>query len=114
MNDINNSEGVEQAVKALGALERPRRQTDPKIREENELALKQMVAGLIPEWQEADQKREKGVIALLRTWTREMMNCARMQMKTWITTKMSIKPKCRVDGTIGIKRIRHSRAGEKG
>eukprot|EP00965_Chrysotila_dentata_P208996 6185029-Pleurochrysis_carterae.AAC.1 len=93
MNDISNCEGVEQAVKALGALERPRRQTDPRIREEEELALKQMIAGIIPEWQEADQKRKKGVIALLRTWTGEMMNCARKQMKTWIKTKNEHKAK---------------------
>eukprot|EP00965_Chrysotila_dentata_P181348 5985635-Pleurochrysis_carterae.AAC.2 len=45
MNDINNSEGVEQVDKAFGALERPRSQMDPQIREEEETALKQMIAG---------------------------------------------------------------------
>eukprot|EP00965_Chrysotila_dentata_P183783 6068281-Pleurochrysis_carterae.AAC.5 len=50
MNDINNCKGVKQVVKALGALERPRRQTDPRIREEEESALKQ----------EADQKEKRG------------------------------------------------------
>eukprot|EP00965_Chrysotila_dentata_P261465 6214263-Pleurochrysis_carterae.AAC.4 len=41
----------------------------------------------IPEWQEADNKKKKGVKTLLRSWTGEMMNCARIQMKMWITTK---------------------------
>eukprot|EP00965_Chrysotila_dentata_P105627 3488747-Pleurochrysis_carterae.AAC.1 len=44
MNDINNSEGVEQANKALSALEWPRRQTDQRLKEEEELALKQMIS----------------------------------------------------------------------
>eukprot|EP00965_Chrysotila_dentata_P147047 4854484-Pleurochrysis_carterae.AAC.1 len=44
LDDIDNCEGVEQVVKALGALERPRRHTDPRIREEEESALKQMIA----------------------------------------------------------------------
>eukprot|EP00965_Chrysotila_dentata_P219783 6191354-Pleurochrysis_carterae.AAC.1 len=74
MSDINNSEGVEQASKVLRALERPRRQTDPRLKEEEKLALNQMISGIIPEWQDADNKREKGVIALLRLWTGEMMN----------------------------------------
>eukprot|EP00965_Chrysotila_dentata_P240340 6203650-Pleurochrysis_carterae.AAC.1 len=39
MSDINNSEGVdEQATKAICALERPRGQTDPRLKEEEELA----------------------------------------------------------------------------
>eukprot|EP00965_Chrysotila_dentata_P202086 6180930-Pleurochrysis_carterae.AAC.1 len=46
-----------------------------------------MISGIIPEWQEADYKREKGIIALFRSWTGEMMNWARIQMKTWIITK---------------------------
>eukprot|EP00965_Chrysotila_dentata_P164151 5419618-Pleurochrysis_carterae.AAC.1 len=66
MNDIHNSEGVEQATKALRALEWPRRQTDPRLKEVEELALKQMIAGIIPEWQDRDNKRRKGVISLLR------------------------------------------------
>eukprot|EP00965_Chrysotila_dentata_P262156 6214487-Pleurochrysis_carterae.AAC.4 len=38
MSDINNHEGVEQATKALSALEWPRRQTDQRLKEEEELA----------------------------------------------------------------------------
>eukprot|EP00965_Chrysotila_dentata_P186436 6156170-Pleurochrysis_carterae.AAC.1 len=60
MSDINNSEGLEQATKALRALERPRRQSDLRLKEEEELALKQMISGIIPEWRDADNKREKG------------------------------------------------------
>eukprot|EP00965_Chrysotila_dentata_P147929 4883130-Pleurochrysis_carterae.AAC.1 len=60
MSDMNNSEGVEQTDKALRALERPRRQTDPRLKEEGELALKQVISGIIPEWREADNKRGKG------------------------------------------------------
>eukprot|EP00965_Chrysotila_dentata_P124228 4106610-Pleurochrysis_carterae.AAC.1 len=32
-------------------------------------------------------EEEKGVIALLGSWTGEMMNWARIQMKTWMTVK---------------------------
>eukprot|EP00965_Chrysotila_dentata_P143155 4730120-Pleurochrysis_carterae.AAC.1 len=60
MSDKNNNEGVEQADNALRALERPRRQTDPRIKEKEELALGQMISGIIPEWQEADDKKKKG------------------------------------------------------
>eukprot|EP00965_Chrysotila_dentata_P073829 2438966-Pleurochrysis_carterae.AAC.1 len=61
MSDINNSEGAEQAVKALRALERPRRQTDPSTKEEEELSLKQMISGIIPEWQGTDAKKKRGL-----------------------------------------------------
>eukprot|EP00965_Chrysotila_dentata_P045892 1525387-Pleurochrysis_carterae.AAC.1 len=46
-----------------------------------------MISGIIPEWQETDNKQKKGFIALLRSWTGEMINCARIQMKIWISTK---------------------------
>eukprot|EP00965_Chrysotila_dentata_P190863 6174160-Pleurochrysis_carterae.AAC.1 len=87
MSDINNSEGIAQATKALSALERPRQQTDLRLKEEEKLALKQMISGIIPEWRETDNKRKKEVITLLRSWTGEMMNLARIRMKTWITKK---------------------------
>eukprot|EP00965_Chrysotila_dentata_P053604 1778408-Pleurochrysis_carterae.AAC.1 len=87
MRDINNNEGAEQATKALSALDWPRRQMDTSLREEEELALKQMISGIIPEWCDTNDKRKKGVVALLRSWTGDMMNCARIQMKTWIATK---------------------------
>eukprot|EP00965_Chrysotila_dentata_P101694 3357520-Pleurochrysis_carterae.AAC.1 len=87
MSDINNSKGEEQVFKALSALEWPRRQTDQRLKEEEELALKQMISGIISEWHHTDNKREKGIIALLTTWTGEMMNYARIHMKTWVATK---------------------------
>eukprot|EP00965_Chrysotila_dentata_P092705 3059921-Pleurochrysis_carterae.AAC.1 len=46
-----------------------------------------MISGIIPEWQEADVKKKKGAITVLRSWTGDMMNHARIQMKTWITIK---------------------------
>eukprot|EP00965_Chrysotila_dentata_P090138 2975223-Pleurochrysis_carterae.AAC.1 len=87
MYDINNREGVEQVIKALSALERPRRQTDHRLKEEEELALKQMISGIIPEWRHTDNKGKKGVIDQLGSWTVEMTNCARIQMKTWTAMK---------------------------
>eukprot|EP00965_Chrysotila_dentata_P141136 4664744-Pleurochrysis_carterae.AAC.1 len=87
VSDINNSEGVEQSAKVLGALEGPRRQTNLMIKEEQELALEQLISGIIPKWRESDNKKKKGVMALFRLWTEEMMNWARIQMKTWIATK---------------------------
>eukprot|EP00965_Chrysotila_dentata_P214177 6188064-Pleurochrysis_carterae.AAC.1 len=87
MNDINNREGVDQINKALRALEQPRRQTDQRLKEEEELALKQVISGIIPEWRSTDHKRKKGVILLLGSWTGEMMNRARMQMKAWVIKK---------------------------
>eukprot|EP00965_Chrysotila_dentata_P174536 5761181-Pleurochrysis_carterae.AAC.2 len=87
MRDMNNNEGTEQATKALSALNWPRRQTDLSLREEEELALKHIISGIIPEWCDTNNTRKKGVIALLRSWTGEMMKCARIQMKTWIVAK---------------------------
>eukprot|EP00965_Chrysotila_dentata_P120528 3985810-Pleurochrysis_carterae.AAC.1 len=46
-----------------------------------------MISGIIPEWRHTDNKRGNGVIALLKPWTGQMMNGARIQMKTWVATK---------------------------
>eukprot|EP00965_Chrysotila_dentata_P065304 2163967-Pleurochrysis_carterae.AAC.1 len=116
MSDINNTEGIEQATKALCALERPRKQMDLRLKEEEELALKHMISGIIPEWRETDNKRKKGVITLLRLWTGEMMNLARIQMKTWITTirRMNIKSVYNKDGTTEEKYTEPFRDGGQG
>eukprot|EP00965_Chrysotila_dentata_P263050 6214744-Pleurochrysis_carterae.AAC.2 len=114
MSDINNREGVEQANKALRALERPRRQTDPRLKEEEELTLKQMISGIIPEWRDTDNKRKKGVIALLGSWTGEMMNWARIQMKTWIIRKNAHTASVQKGWDNREKCTWHSRDGEKG
>eukprot|EP00965_Chrysotila_dentata_P162229 5357135-Pleurochrysis_carterae.AAC.1 len=60
MNSINNVQGLEQVDKALCALENPRRHVDANIKEEEELALKQIISGIIPEWQESDMKKKTG------------------------------------------------------
>eukprot|EP00965_Chrysotila_dentata_P050844 1686181-Pleurochrysis_carterae.AAC.1 len=52
-----------------------------------------MMSGIIPEWNSTDNKGKKGAIALLILWTGELMNCARIQMKTWITIKNEQKDK---------------------
>eukprot|EP00965_Chrysotila_dentata_P012675 418385-Pleurochrysis_carterae.AAC.1 len=52
-----------------------------------------MISGITPEWNSTDNKREKGVITLLRIWMGEMMNCARIQMKSWIAKKNEQKDK---------------------
>eukprot|EP00965_Chrysotila_dentata_P112981 3732711-Pleurochrysis_carterae.AAC.1 len=47
-----------------------------------------MISGIILEWPHTDNnKRKKGIIALLRSWTGKMMNSARIQMKKWVDTK---------------------------
>eukprot|EP00965_Chrysotila_dentata_P210573 6185972-Pleurochrysis_carterae.AAC.1 len=46
-----------------------------------------MISGIIPEWQEADDKDKKKTIATMRSWTGEMMNRAGIQMKMWIERK---------------------------
>eukprot|EP00965_Chrysotila_dentata_P031253 1040521-Pleurochrysis_carterae.AAC.1 len=60
MNDINNREGVEHAKKALRALEQPRRHTDLRLKEEEELALKQVISGITPEWDDTHNRRKIG------------------------------------------------------
>eukprot|EP00965_Chrysotila_dentata_P188639 6172859-Pleurochrysis_carterae.AAC.2 len=60
MSGINNSEGIEQATRALSALEQPRRQTDLRLKEEEDSTLKQMISGIIPEWRDTDNRRKKG------------------------------------------------------
>eukprot|EP00965_Chrysotila_dentata_P204609 6182433-Pleurochrysis_carterae.AAC.1 len=57
MNDKQNTEGVEQADKVIRAIERPMgRHTNINNKEEEELALRQMISGIIPEWQENNEK----------------------------------------------------------
>eukprot|EP00965_Chrysotila_dentata_P194525 6176418-Pleurochrysis_carterae.AAC.5 len=82
MRDKHNSAGVIQADKTLSALEQPGRQADQNVREDEELALRQMISGIIPEWQEvSDNKGKRGTIEIMKLWTGDMMNWARIQMK---------------------------------
>eukprot|EP00965_Chrysotila_dentata_P043204 1435223-Pleurochrysis_carterae.AAC.1 len=46
-----------------------------------------MISGIVPEWRHTDNEKKKGVIALLKSWTGDMMNNARIQMKMWVATK---------------------------
>eukprot|EP00965_Chrysotila_dentata_P199264 6179273-Pleurochrysis_carterae.AAC.1 len=91
MNDKHNSEGVIQADNALPAMKRPRRQVTPKIKKEEELALRQMISGNIPEWQENGNKEKKETLTLMRLWTGEMMHWTRTQMKMWMEKKNAHK-----------------------
>eukprot|EP00965_Chrysotila_dentata_P248311 6208267-Pleurochrysis_carterae.AAC.1 len=72
MNDKQNyDEGVIQTDKAIHAIEQPRRHMNPKIKKEEELAVSQMISGIILEWQEANDKEKTKTITMLRLWTEE-------------------------------------------
>eukprot|EP00965_Chrysotila_dentata_P078654 2592327-Pleurochrysis_carterae.AAC.1 len=77
MRGKHNSAGVIQADKALRALEQPRRQTTQCAREDEEQAFRQIVSGIIPEWQDASDKGKRG----------DMMNLVRIQIKHWMDKK---------------------------
>eukprot|EP00965_Chrysotila_dentata_P254780 6211989-Pleurochrysis_carterae.AAC.4 len=63
MRDKHNNEGVIQAEKALRALENTGgKQTNQGVREDEERALKQMISGIIPDWQETSDKGKRGTI----------------------------------------------------
>eukprot|EP00965_Chrysotila_dentata_P261208 6214177-Pleurochrysis_carterae.AAC.3 len=87
MNDKQNKAGVTQADKAIRTLERSRKHRNPTIKEEEELALRQMISGIIPEWKEANDREKEETIAMMKSWTGEMMYRARIQMKVWIGKK---------------------------
>eukprot|EP00965_Chrysotila_dentata_P147572 4872291-Pleurochrysis_carterae.AAC.1 len=74
MNETQNKKGEIQAEYAIHAIQPVRGYSDRKVREVEELALKQMVSGIIPEWQHLDDKKRKGAIATMRLWTGELMN----------------------------------------
>eukprot|EP00965_Chrysotila_dentata_P026214 869353-Pleurochrysis_carterae.AAC.1 len=87
MCDKRSSAGVIQADKAIRALEQPRRQVNQSVREDEEQALRQMISGIIPEWQEVNDKEKRGSIEIMKLWTGDMMNSARIQMKNWMEKK---------------------------
>eukprot|EP00965_Chrysotila_dentata_P016692 554010-Pleurochrysis_carterae.AAC.1 len=68
MKNIRNYEGILQANETINATEQPRRQVDLKNKKEEELALRQMISGITPEWREADDKDKKKAIAAMRLW----------------------------------------------
>eukprot|EP00965_Chrysotila_dentata_P169492 5596225-Pleurochrysis_carterae.AAC.1 len=63
------------------------------LKEEEELALRQTISGIIPERQEHNDREKKGTIAMMKLWTGEMMNRARVHMKVWVGKKNEHKAK---------------------
>eukprot|EP00965_Chrysotila_dentata_P107756 3559106-Pleurochrysis_carterae.AAC.1 len=49
--------------------------------------MRQLISGLIPEWQEENEKEEKETTTIPKPWTGKMMNWARIQMKMWTGRK---------------------------
>eukprot|EP00965_Chrysotila_dentata_P195733 6177151-Pleurochrysis_carterae.AAC.1 len=86
MHDTQNEKREIQAEKAIQAIQHARGHKDKMDREEEELALKQMISGIIPEWQLADDNK-KGAIEIMGSWTGELMNHARIHMKIWLEKK---------------------------
>eukprot|EP00965_Chrysotila_dentata_P153553 5075045-Pleurochrysis_carterae.AAC.2 len=84
MEDKQNNEGVLQMDKVIHAIEQPRGQTGPYIKEKEELPLRQIIAGINSEWQAVNDQEKNRTILTTRLWTGEMMNWARIQMKMWV------------------------------
>eukprot|EP00965_Chrysotila_dentata_P249603 6208978-Pleurochrysis_carterae.AAC.8 len=74
MRDKHNNAGVMQADHALRALEQTGRQVNQNVSEDEELALRQMVSGIIPEWKEGSDKGKRDTIKIMKLWTGDMMN----------------------------------------
>eukprot|EP00965_Chrysotila_dentata_P256887 6212707-Pleurochrysis_carterae.AAC.3 len=87
MCDTQNKKGEIQVEKAIQAVQRSRGHKDKMVKEEEELALRQMISGIIPEWQQIDDKKKKGAITVMKLWTGELMNWARTHMKIWMEKK---------------------------
>eukprot|EP00965_Chrysotila_dentata_P237372 6201866-Pleurochrysis_carterae.AAC.1 len=87
MMDTKNRKGEIQAEKALQAIQWPRGHKDRKVMEEEELASRQMISGIMPEWQQVEDTQKKGAVVMMKLWTGELMNWARTHMKIWIEKK---------------------------
>eukprot|EP00965_Chrysotila_dentata_P147086 4856533-Pleurochrysis_carterae.AAC.1 len=70
------------------------------VREDEEQALRHMISGIIPEWKEVSVKEKRGTIEIMKLWTGDMMNWARIfvrgattipyhpiQMENWMDKK---------------------------
>eukprot|EP00965_Chrysotila_dentata_P258838 6213359-Pleurochrysis_carterae.AAC.1 len=94
-------------------MEWPRKHTNLRIKEEEELVLRQMISGIIPKWRETDHiKERKGTIMAMRLWTGAMMNGARVQMKMWTKKRTHTKTMYNVDGITEGERKECSRNGK--
>eukprot|EP00965_Chrysotila_dentata_P246550 6207228-Pleurochrysis_carterae.AAC.1 len=87
MYDTQSKKGEKQVEKAIQAIQQSRGHKDIMVKEVEELALRQTISGIIPEWQQVDDKREKGAIVVMKLWTGELMNRARTHMKIWMEKK---------------------------
>eukprot|EP00965_Chrysotila_dentata_P115637 3821710-Pleurochrysis_carterae.AAC.1 len=88
MRHRHNREGVIQAEKSLRALEHTGGMSNQGDRDDEERALRQMISGIIiPEWQETSDRGKRGSIEIMKLWTGDMMDWARMQMKKWMEKK---------------------------
>eukprot|EP00965_Chrysotila_dentata_P242072 6204671-Pleurochrysis_carterae.AAC.1 len=96
MNDTQNEIGEIQAENAIQAIQFA---GGHKVSKEDELALRQMISGIIPERQNIDDKK-RGAIVKMTLWTGELMNWARTHMKTWMEKKNEHKASYRQDGHV--------------
>eukprot|EP00965_Chrysotila_dentata_P141193 4667029-Pleurochrysis_carterae.AAC.1 len=51
-----NAGVIQQVIKAIRSMEQSGRQMNMDIKEEEELALRQLISGIIPEWREVNEK----------------------------------------------------------
>eukprot|EP00965_Chrysotila_dentata_P039278 1305090-Pleurochrysis_carterae.AAC.1 len=84
---------VIQVNKAIRYMEPPGRQMNLNTKEEEELALRQLISGITPEWQEVKEKDKRATNTIMKLWTGKMMNWARIQMKMWTGKKDEHKVK---------------------
>eukprot|EP00965_Chrysotila_dentata_P233045 6199349-Pleurochrysis_carterae.AAC.2 len=59
MNDKQINAGVIQVNKAIRSMEQSGRQKNMNIKEEEELALRHFITGIVPEWQEVNEKEKR-------------------------------------------------------
>eukprot|EP00965_Chrysotila_dentata_P257393 6212872-Pleurochrysis_carterae.AAC.2 len=71
------------------------------VREEEERALRQVVSGIIPEWQETSDKGKRETIEIMKVWTGDMMNWARINRCNGWSKRMKIEHMYNVGGTTG-------------
>eukprot|EP00965_Chrysotila_dentata_P022447 743251-Pleurochrysis_carterae.AAC.1 len=69
MNDKRIKEGVIQVNKAIRSMKLSGRQTNMNTKEEEEVALRQLISVIIPEWQEVNEKEKKERITIKKLWS---------------------------------------------
>eukprot|EP00965_Chrysotila_dentata_P046393 1541448-Pleurochrysis_carterae.AAC.1 len=76
MNDKQINAELIQVSKAIRSLEQTGRHIDPNTRKEEELALRQLISGIVPEWGEENGKEKTGTTTTMKLWTGKLMNWA--------------------------------------